>query len=328
MRIAVTGSNGFVGASLAETLLKRGYFIRVIVRKSSRQPETRLAGDCVSVGNIDATTEWEAALKGMDIIVHLAARVHVMNESHRDSLNLYRKVNLDGTVRLALQAAGSGIKRFIYISTIKVNGEQTDGTAFNADDIPAPSDPYSISKYEAEQKLREISAASGMEVVVIRPPVIYGPGVGANILRLMRLVESGIPLPLKSVQNARSMVSLGNITDLIIQCLEQDAAAGNTFLVSDGDDMLPPLLIENIALHMNVKPRLFAFPVALLRFAGKVSGRERVVNRLCNSLRVDIKKTREILGWSPPQSTYDAIKQMVIWYLGSNQINWPPTDCG
>ena len=247
--------------------------------------------------------------------MHLAARVHVLKEYNKDLITIYRRVNTTGTDILAQNASRAGIRRFIYISTIKVNGENTDGCSFKADDVPAPIEPDGISKYEAEIKLHEISKNTDMEIVIIRPPLIYGPGVGANYFRLMEFIDRGIPLPFKCIRNSRSMVSIANVIDLITQCLDNPAAAGETFLVSDGVAWSTPLLIEKIASFMGVKPHLYPLPVSILRFIGLISGNTATINRLCNSLEVDISKTCGLLNWKPPQLPEDGINQTVKWYL-------------
>jgi len=300
MKILVTGSNGFIGSSLAVKLNSIGHIVRGAVRERSDLPDAGMAYDRISVGSIDSSTDWTMALHGIDSVVHLAARVHVMTETSSDPLSAFYKVNLDGTVRLAEQAVESGVRRFVYVSTIKVNGEKTDKHSFVADDEPKPLDPYSLSKAEAERQLLKITADSNMEVVIVRPPLVYGPGVGGNFLRLMKVVERGIPLPLASVKNARSMISLDNITNFLAHCLEHPKAAGRIFLVSDGIDWSTPMLIRSIARHMDMRARLFPFPPLLLRLMGRISGQAGAYNRLCDSLKLDIAKTCELLDWAPP----------------------------
>ena len=313
-RVLVTGADGFIGKRLCQVLLDNGYTVRAALRRPPHN--TELAGvEHVIIGDIGSDSRWEETLKNVDYVVHLAARVHVMNESVRDPLTEYREVNTAGTARLARQAAAQGVKRFIYISSIKVNGDATTGRPFSADDRPDPQDPYGVSKAEAEQQLREISKQMNMEVVTVRPPLVYGSGVGGNFLRLMRLVGSGVPVPLASIRNARSMVSLNNLTDLLLQCLEHPGAANETFLVSDGVDWSTPALLRCIAQHMDISVRLFPFPPAFLRLAGRVSRQSGVVNRLCDSLEVDIGKTRRRLDWVPLQPPSEAVRETVEWYL-------------
>jgi nucleoside-diphosphate-sugar epimerase len=267
------------------------------------------------VGNIGGHTDWTDAMTGVDIVVHLAARVHVMREDASDPLEAFREVNYLGTERLAEQAAEQGIKRFVYVSSIKVNGERTEGRPFTADDTPAPTDPYALSKFEAEQRLHEIGRSRGMEVVVIRPPLVYGPGVKGNFVRLMSWIDKGIPLPLDSVSNARSMISVDNLTDFLLRCLDHPKAAGQTFLVSDGAEWSTPELIRTIARHMGVKVRLFPLPIAVLDLLGRLTGSTSAVRRLCDSLEVDISKARVLLEWEPVQSPDAAIGETAKWYI-------------
>lgn len=319
-RVLVTGASGFIGKRLCRVLLDGGYTVRAALRQSS--PQTRhVDREYAIVGDIGSNSRWERALQDVDYVIHLAARVHVMNESLRDPLTEYREVNTAATAQLARQAAGQGVKRFVYVSSCKVNGEATAGRPFSASDTPDPQDPYSVSKAEAESQLRSISEQLDMEVVIVRPPLVYGSGVGGNFLRLMRLLERGVPLPLASIRNTRSMVSLDNVTDLLVCCLEHPDAAGETFLVTDGTDWSTPALLRCIAHHMGVPARLFPCPPALLRLAGRVSGQLGAVNRLCDSLQLDISKTRELLDWAPPQPPDEAVQQAVEWYLKNKAEN-------
>ena len=314
-RVLVTGASGFIGNRLCQVLLDSGYTVRAAVRRSS-QHLGLAAVEHVIVGDIGSDSRWDESLQHVDYVVHLAARVHVMKESLRDPLTEYREVNTAATAHLARQAAGQGVKRFIYVSSIKVNGEATAGRPFFADDMPDPQDPYGVSKAEAEQQLRDISEQVNMEVVIVRPPLVYGSGVGGNFLRLMQLVERGVPLPLASIHNARSMVSLNNMVDLLVRCLEHPGAANETFLAADGMDWSTPALLRCIAQYMGVSVRLFPLSPAFLRLAGRVSGQLGAVNRLCGSLELNINKTRELLDWVPPQQPHEAVRQAVDAYLG------------
>lgn len=307
-KVVVTGSNGFVGKALCESLVSTGENVIPVVRKAQQVND-------VSIGNIGATTDWKPVLLGAEAVVHLAARVHVMNDKASDPLMAFREVNVEGTNRLAEQAVEFGVKRFVYVSSIKVNGENTNGNPFTEDNITIPTDPYGISKYEAEQSLRKISDKTGMDVVIIRPPLVYGPGVGGNFLRLMKLIERGVPLPLGSVCNSRSMVSLSNLVDLLICCLKHPNAAGETFLVSDGIDWSTPELIKRIAYFKGNSARLFSVPRSLLKLLGLITGQSGAIDRLCDSLEINISKAHERLDWLPPQSPDEGVRQAVECYL-------------
>lgn len=313
-RILVTGANGFVGNRLCRVLMQRGYEVRAALRRSCMHEDVA-AQQQVIVGDIGPDTHWKKALQDVDCVLHLAARVHVMKEVAADPLAEFREVNSAGTLRLAKQAAGLGVTRFIYVSSIKVNGEETSAHPFTADDLPNPLDPYSVSKAEAEEQLREISTRMCMEVVIVRPPLVYGPHIKGNFLRLIKLVERKLPLPLAIINNRRSMISLTNMTDLLLRCMEHPEAAGEIFLASDGVEWTTPELIRSIAHHLEVPVRLFTFPVLFLRLAGRITGQSGAVNRLCDSLEVDISKTRKFLNWTPPQSTDEGVREVVQWYL-------------
>lgn len=251
--------------------------------------------------NMDIHTDWHAALTGCQAVVHLAARVHIMHDMVDDPLALYRTTNTDATLNLARQAARAGVKRFVFVSSIKVNGEGRD-TAYTETDAPAPEDAYAISKWEAEQGLWQIARETGLEVVVLRPPLVYGPGVKANFRRLLDTVARGWPLPLGAIENRRSLLYLGNFVDAIRVCVEHPAAAGQTFLVDDGQPVSTPELVRAVAHAMARPARLLAIPVGLLEFAGALFGRRTAVARLTGSLWVDSALIRTRLGWMPPYS--------------------------
>ena len=270
------------------------------MRLALRRPIGDTAARSLMVGQIDGHTRWQAALEGVDTVLHLAARVHVMNEKASDPLTAFRDVNTAGTLNLARQAAAAGVRRLVFLSSIKVNGEHTaPGRPFTADQPAQPEDPYGQSKWEAEQGLQAVSAETGLEVVVVRPPLVYGPGVKANFLKLMNAVARGTPLPLGAVDNRRSLLALDNLTDLLLRCVEQPAAAGHTFLASDGQDLSTPDLVRALARAMGRPARLWPVPVAWLRMAGKLLGRGPQIDRLIGSLQVDIGHTRRVLGWTP-----------------------------
>lgn len=310
-KILITGVNGFVGRYLYGVLTYAGYSVRGTVRDASKALDGHAT---VAVGTIDAATDWSPALQDIDCVVHLAARVHVMRETAADVLAAFRIVNVDGSANLARQAAASGVKRFIYLSSIKVNGERTVDRPFSADDQPHPKDAYGQSKWEAEQALRGIGASTGLEIVIIRPPLIVGSGVKGNLWRLLRLIEKGWPLPFGSIRNGRSLVGIGNLCDLIRVCIEHSNAPGEVFLASDGDDLSTPQLLQHLAAALHKSLRLLPMPVGLLQGLGKISGMSAAIARLTGDLRVDICKNRELLGWTPPYSVTDSLRTMAEAY--------------
>lgn len=299
-RIMVTGAAGFVGRALCAELTRRGHSVRGTLRRLGGQPAL-LDVETVVVGTINAATDWGDALAGCDVVVHLAARVHVMRAEERDSLAEFREVNTAATLNLARQAADAGVKRFVFISTIKVDGEGRDA-AYREADAPAPADAYAMSKWEAEQGLQRIARETGLEVVTLRPPLVYGPGVKANFLRLLRALERGWPLPLGAIRNRRSLLFLGNFVDAIRLCVEHPAAAGQTFLLDDGKPVSTPELVRAIARAMGRPARLLAVPVGVLEMVGALLGKRAAVARLTESLYVDDSAIRSCLGWVPPYS--------------------------
>jgi nucleoside-diphosphate-sugar epimerase len=308
--ILVTGGSGFVGSALLKQLLKDGFEVRASARSCL---STALKGvQFHQIGDMTATTDWSAALKGVQAVVHCAARVHVMQDDATDLLQAYREVNVKGTLNLANQAIQAGVRRFVFVSSIKVNGEATQpGRPFTADDLPSPLDPYGVSKFEAEQGLRGIEAQTGMEVVIVRPPLVYGPEVKANFAAMMCWVARGIPLPLGAIHNARSMVALGNLVDLLVTCLKHPAAAGHTFLVSDGQDVSTTDLLRRTAQAMGKKALLLPVPASVLELCATLLGKRAVAQRLCGSLQVDIAKTCRLLGWIPPLTLDQGLRKAV-----------------
>lgn len=300
MKILVTGSNGFIGRALCGQLRDGGYQVSPAVRIASG-----LSGE-VLVGTIDEATNWQSALTGSVAVVHLAARVHMMNDVHDNSLFLYRATNTHATINLARQAAQAGVKRFVFVSSIKVNGEGRD-TPYRASDVPAPEDAYALSKWEAEQGLAEIARQTGLEVVIFRPPLIYGPGVGANFLRLMQTVERGWPLPVGAICNRRSLLFLDNFIDVIRICIEHPAAAGQTFLLDDGEAVSTPELIRALATALHRPARLLPVPVGLLQLVGWMTGNRAAASRLVGSLYVDSQPMRDRLGWTPRYSLQEGL---------------------
>jgi nucleoside-diphosphate-sugar epimerase len=303
--ILVTGAGGFIGTAVVSELAKRGICCRAVTR-------ARRVG-YFGIGNIDARTDWAAALDGVDVILHLASRAHVTNESIADQIAHFPTANVDATLNLARQAIRAGVKRFVFISSIKVNGEATEpGRRFKAEDKPNPQSPYSKSKLEAERGLFALSAASELEVTVIRPPLVYGPGVKANFATMMDWVDRGIPLPFGSVHNKRSLVFVDNLTDLIILTATHPNAAGQVFLVSDGEDISTTDLFKGMAEALGRPSRVVPLPASLLSIAAAAIGQRAIASRLTDSLQVDVTKTRELLGWVPRQNVKEGLRQTAL----------------
>ncbi|MBU6958471.1 SDR family oxidoreductase [Pseudomonas sp. CVAP len=317
--ILVTGGSGFLGGALIKHLAKaREYSLTAPVRDLgvTLPPDVRL----LPTTDLNEVTDWHLALVNIDIVVHTAARVHVMKETVADPLSVFRAVNVNGTLNLARQAAAAGVKRFVFISSIKVNGEFTrPGEAFTADELPAPIDPYGISKFEAEQGLRELSAATAMDVVIIRPVLVYGPGVKANFLSMMRWLYKGIPLPFGAVQNRRSLISLDNLVDLIVTCLDHPAAANQTFLASDGEDVSTTELLRKLATSLGKSARLLPVPVWLMSGVAAMLGKRALAQRLFGNLQVDLGKNQQLLGWTPPVSLDHGLSLTAQSFLDSRK---------
>ena len=319
-RILVTGANGFVGRALCERLVRDGWHVRGAVRRDDTAARLPKGVEGIPVGEIGPHTDWSDALKGIERVVHLAARVHVMSDHARDPLAQYKYVNTYGTERLALMAAENGVKEFVYMSSVKVNGEATDKHPFTEADIPSPQDPYAISKWEAEQILQRIARQTGMGIAILRPPLVYGPGVGANFFELIRVIDRGIPLPLRGIQNRRSMVYVENLVDAIAACLECSAALGEVFLVSDNEIVSTPELITRIAHALGKAPRLWVFPKSWLLAAARLLKRRAMVDRLVGSLVVDDTKIRRIINWQPPFSMNEGLRRTADWYAKNKAI--------
>ena len=306
----MTGATGFVGRALVQRLLADDESQRLVVavrRGGQRWPEQVLP---IVTGDLNPSADWSGALKGVAVVFHSAARVHVMEDTEVDPLTAFRAVNVDSTLNLARQAATAGVKRFVFISSVKVNGESTQpGRVFTDADAPNPQDAYGQSKHEAEQGLRQVSAETDMEVVIIRPPLVYGPGVKANFAALVRVVKRGWPLPLGMVHNQRSLVALDNLVDFIATCITPPLAANHTFLVSDGQDLSTTELVRGIAQAAGVPVRLVPVPVWVLQTGASLLGKGNVVQRLCGNLQVDISKARSLLGWVPPASVEEGLRR-------------------
>lgn len=296
--IMVTGATGFVGKSLLSQLIRYDHFDITVALRSNNSFDTCPAH---VVGDFADNNDWSAVLAGQQVVIHTAARAHIMKDEVADPLAEYRRVNVDGTLNLARQAADAGIKRFIFISSIKVNGEQTPlGKPYTAEEASAPEDAYGISKWEAEQALQQLAEETGMEVVIIRPPLVYGPGVKGNFANMINLVKKGLPLPLGAIHNQRSLVAVDNLVDLIIACIDHPAAANQTFLAGDGEDVSTTELLQGVGKAMGKPARLIPVPAGMLMFGASLLGKKAIAERLLGSLQVDISKAQRLLGWQPP----------------------------
>ena len=304
----VTGGSGFVGRMLCKELIVRGYRVRAAIRELAGWD----ADGCepVKIFSVDSNTNWENALYAVDTVVHLAARVHVMHDDAYDPLGAFRRVNVEGTERLARSAAAVGVKRFVYVSSIKVNGEDTkDGVKFTEDDLPCPKDPYGVSKMEAEEVLKSIAQETGLEVVIVRPPLVYGIGVKGNFSLMLKMLSKNIPLPLASVRNLRSLIYVENLVDALIVCATHPAASGKTYLVSDGEDVSTPDLLRYLQVGMGGADKLFVCPLGLIKWMGRLFGQSDRIDRLLGSLRVDSGKIRRELGWSNPYALSEGLQK-------------------
>ncbi|MGP9833508.1 UDP-glucose 4-epimerase family protein [Marinobacter sp. NSM] len=307
MRILLTGATGFLGIRLSTSLAK---LERFELYCSMRKPGPCAAGRAIVTGELGANTDFKSALENVSVVIHSAARAHVMNDHVVDPLLEYRRVNVAGTLSLARQAAEAGVKRFIFVSSVKVNGELSNERApFSPKDSPAPEDAYGISKWEAEQGLKAIAKQSGMEVVIVRPPLVYGPGVKGNLARMVKLVRKGVPLPLGSIHNKRSLVAVDNLVDFIVTCIDHPAAANQVFMISDGHDISTSELLRELGKAMGMPARLVPIPAGLLMFGASLLGKRDVAHRLLGSLQVDISDTEALLGWKPAVSMQDGLRR-------------------
>lgn len=328
-KILVTGSDGFVGSHLCRELLFRGACVlaarrvrsdiraetgsEILKKRINVEQKPHLQN--IVIGDIGPNSDCTQVLVGVNAVVHLAARVHMMHDTASDPLAEFRKVNVEGTRRVAESAAKAGVRRFLFLSSVKVVGEVTeDGMSpLTEADLPQPKDAYGVSKWEAEQTLREIEQRTDLEVVIIRPPLIYGPAVKGNFLSLIRLVERGIPLPFASIRNQRSLLGLTNLADLICCCLVHPAAAGETFHASDGDDVSTPELVRRISQALGRSSRLLAIPLWMTKLSGTVTGKSEQVKRLCSSLQIDSSKVRQVLDWTPPCTMAEELARVAAW---------------
>lgn len=305
--LLVTGATGFVGQALLPKLVAGEYAVRAVSRR--QMPTGVRAGIDWVVADLPSA----ASLDGCDAVVHLAARVHVMRERAADPLAEFRRVNVDATERLARRAAAAGVRRFVFLSSVKVNGEETaPGQPFRADDAPTPEDAYGVSKYEAEEALHRVAAETGLEVVIIRPPLVYGPGVKGNFRTMLDWLRRGLPLPLASLGNRRSLVGVDNLCDLILTCLSHPRAANETFLVSDGRDLSTAELLRLAGEAMGRPALLWPCPPSLLKGAAAMVGKPGIARRLCGNLQVGIGKTQDVLGWHPPFSVEEGLRRIFI----------------
>lgn len=315
MRVLLTGASGFVGRAVQARLLADAlHTLRCAQRQAPAAPQAPV--EYCLAPELGAQADWSPALAGVDAVIHCAARVHVMQEQAADPLAEYRRVNVEGTLCLARQAVAAGVRRFVFVSSIKVNGEQTrPGQPFRADDVPQACDPYGISKCEAEEALLALGAESGLEVVIVRPPLIYGPGVKANFLSMLRWLKRGVPLPLGAIDNRRSLVALDNLVDLLVLCLSHPAAAGQRFLVSDGEDLSTTELLRRLGQALGRPAWLLPVPQAWIEAGARLLGRQSLSQRLCGSLQVNIDKTCEWLGWTPPLTVDQALARTAAHFL-------------
>ncbi|AHG21859.1 hypothetical protein Z042_21270 [Chania multitudinisentens RB-25] len=311
MNVLVTGANGFIGRELCNELTARG----IPFVGTGRVAQGKLIG----VGELAPDTDWTKALSNITDIVHLAARVHVMNERESDPLAAFRRINVEGTINLAHQALAAGVRRFVFVSSVKVNGEATTVKPYAESDTAAPVDPYGVSKHEAEQALWELARHTSLEVVVVRPPLVYGPGVKANFRNLMGAVARGIPLPIGAIHNARSMVAIDNLVDFLITTLQHNAAAGQMFLVSDGDDLSTPALARKLGSAMGRPARLIPVPPSILHLLGILTGKQSTIDRLTGSLQVDINHAKTLLGWQPRVSVNQALERTISHFLSARE---------
>ena len=310
-KILITGANGFIGNSLYKTLVKAGRLCIGTVR-SKNLKSSNVNIEYIPIDNIGLTTNWKIALKGVDCIIHCAGRAHIMKKIDANEKKILNSVNVDGTKQLAKQASELGVKRLVFLSSIKVNGEVTqEKEIFRYNDLPNPKDAYAKSKLEAEKVLWKVSGELGLEIVIVRLPLVYGFDVRGNLARLIKLIKSNVFLPLSLVKNQRSMIGIDNLVDLLNHCIDNPNASGKTFLASDGEDLSTPELIKLIASSMERKANLFPLPIFMLKFLGSVFGKREEINRLVGSLKIDSTNTKEILDWTPSVSVEEGIRRMV-----------------
>jgi nucleoside-diphosphate-sugar epimerase len=315
--LLVTGANGFIGSAFCTEAVRRGYHVRAALRGT---PNFQIPScEILTIAGIDSETDWSVALQGIDTVIHLASRVHVMRDHVANPLEEFRKVNVAGTEHLARAAAASGVKRLVYVSSIKVNGELTHaGKRFLETDKPSPQDPYGVSKHEAEQALHCVAKETGLEVVTIRPPLVYGAGVKGNFWQMLSVLNKGLLLPLASVHNRRNLVYVGNLVDALLICSTHPTAAGQTYLVSDAEDISTSELLYELGKAMGRSARLVSCPVALLNLAGRLTGKSAQIERLLGSLQIDSGKIRRELNWTPPYTLQQGLQATAEWYRNTH----------
>jgi nucleoside-diphosphate-sugar epimerase len=317
--VAVTGASGFVGQRVLTNLVQRGDVAISVVRGPSANP-ARVVGD------INGSTDWGQALEGVEVVVHCAARAHILREQIPDPLPFYRAVNVEGTRRLAEEAARFGVRRLIYLSSVKAAGERSaPGRPLRVTDLPAPEDAYGISKREAELALLEVGATTRLETVIVRPPLVYGPGVKGNFIRLLHAIARGCPLPLGAIDNRRSLVALSNLTDFLCVCVGDPLAAGRTFFVADGHDLSTTSLVTGIGSALGKPARLFHVSKTFLRHLGRVTGKRAEIDRLVGTLQVDLSDATNLLGWTPPFSVEEGLRETAEWFLAQSLSKWSET---
>jgi nucleoside-diphosphate-sugar epimerase len=321
LRVLITGADGFVGKAVCRRQLESGLTPRAGLWNPGLWPTLQAAipglDEFAAIGDLGANPDLRSALKDVSAVVHLAARVHIMHDNALDPLNEFRRLNVGGTVALARAAADQGVSRFVFVSTVKVNGESTTGRPFTEGDLPAPQDPYAVSKWEAEEALRGIAAETGLEVAIIRSPLVYGPGVRANFLRLIGLVKRGLPLPLPDTKNRRSLIGVENLADCLVRCVTHPGAANHTFMVSDGEDVSTRELVVRLAPLLGRSARFLPVPELALRVVARLVGKQAAVDRLLGSLEIDSSNIRRTLEWEPPVTFGCGLEATARWYLES-----------
>ncbi len=317
-RVLVTGANGFVGRYVCRTLIASGFSPIAGVRDLRIWPELQQAipglNEVSLLGDLGTNPKLLDSLSGASVVVHLAARVHMMRESARDPLEEFRKVNVNGTKSIALAAAAAGVRRLIFVSTVKVHGESTSDKPLSEDTPSNPEDPYSISKWEGEEALRAVAAGTGLEVVIVRPPLVYGPGVGGNFLRLIKLVDRALLLPWPKTTNCRSIVGVENLADFLARCVDHPETAGRTFLVKDSEDVSTRELITRLARFLDRPLRLFPIPEGLFRFAARLASKQDAASRVLDSLVIDSGRAQRLLEWNPPMTLDEGLAETARWY--------------
>ena len=318
-RILVTGANGFVGRQLCRSLSQKGFLVKAAVRQTAIAPAEEM--QYIPVGDIGPDTDWTEALHGVHLVVHLAGRAHIRRDSSANSMAEYERINTLGTIRLAQMAAAAHVKRFLFLSSVKVNGEETHDQPFAETDRPAPLDFYAVSKWKAEEALLHLHRQGKLSVVIIRPPLVYGPGVRANFLQLIRLVDFGLPLPLGKIKNKRSLVGLRNLIEFIMVCLHDPSAAGEIFLVSDQEDLSTADLVQRIGGFLGRSTYLIPIPYQFMSIIAHIMGKKEAFYKLCHSLQVNVEKSRNVLHWNPPFSVNEELEQTIEWYKNEYKRN-------